>query len=91
MEGVASIYWVMSGTICCRQRILRLAPYTDAEGKDYCDIIMSPEIVRTVPYPKRPFQGWRYLRPEDAPPDMEAGGNDNSAEIAAELARMGLI
>ena len=91
MEGSASIYWVMSGTICCRQPILRLAPYTDAEGKDYCDIIMSPEIVRTVPYPKRPFQGWRYLRPEDAPPDMEAGGQDNSAEIAAELARMGLI
>lgn len=91
MEGQGSIYWVMSGTICCRQRILRLASYTDPEGKNYCDIIMAPEIVRTVPYPKRPFQGWRYLRIEDAPPDMEAGGNDNSAEIAAELARMGLI
>ncbi|MCP8882035.1 DUF1489 domain-containing protein [Devosia sp. XJ19-1] len=91
MEGQGSIYWVMSGTICCRQRILRLASYTDPEGKNYCDIIMAPEIVRTVPYTKRPFQGWRYLRIEDAPPDMEAGGNDNSAEIAAELARMGLI
>lgn len=91
MEGMSSIYWVMSGTICCRQPILRLAPYTDAEGKDYCDIIMAPDIVRTLPYPKRPFQGWRYLRPEDAPPDMESNDNENSAEIAAELARMGLI
>lgn len=91
MEGRGSIYWVMSGAIVCRQPILRLAQYTDAEGKDYCDIIMSPEIIRTVPYPKRPFQGWRYLRPEDAPPDLDSGPNENSLEIAAELAKMGLI
>ncbi len=91
MEGKASIYWVIAGTIVCRQTILRLAPYTDAEGKDYCDIIMSPELIRTVPYPKRPFQGWRYLRPEDAPPDLGAGANENSAEIAADLARLGLL
>lgn len=91
MEGVSSIYWVMSGMVCCRQKILRLAPYKNAEGIDYCDIIMAPDIVRTLPYPKRPFQGWRYLRPEDAPPDMEGNDNENSAEIAAELARMGLI
>jgi len=91
MEGLSSIYWVMSGTICCRQRILRLAKFTNAEGIDYCDIIMAPEIIRTLPYPKRPFQGWRYLRPEDAPPDMEGNDNENSAELAAELARMGLI
>ncbi|KKB09716.1 DUF1489 family protein [Devosia chinhatensis] len=91
MEGVSSIYWVMSGAILCRQRILRLGSHTDAEGKDYCDIIMAPDIVRTLPYPKRPFQGWRYLRPEDAPPDMEGNDNENSVELAAELARMGLI
>jgi len=91
MEGKSSIYWVISGAIVCRQPILRLAPFTDAEGKDYCDIIMSPEMVRTVPYPKRPFQGWRYLRPEDAPPDLAANDADNSAEIAADLARLGLL
>lgn len=91
MEGVSSIYWVMSGAIVCRQPILRLAPHTDGEGKDYCDIVMSPDLVRTVPYPKRPFQGWRYLRVEDAPPDVGANENGNSLEIAAELARMGLI
>lgn len=91
MEGVSSIYWVMSGMIGCRQRILELRPYTDAEGKDYCDILMVPELVRTVPYPKRPFQGWRYLKPDDAPPDIESGANENSMEIAAELAKMGLL
>lgn len=91
MEGKSSIYWVIAGSIVCRQPILRLAPYKDAEGKDYCDIIMAPELVRTVPYPKRPFQGWRYLDPKDAPPDIAANDADNSLEIAAELARLGLL
>jgi hypothetical protein len=91
IEGKASIYWVISGIIACRQPILRLAPYTDDEGKTYCDIIMSRDMVRTVPYPKRPFQGWRYLDAKDAPPDMAANGNEGAEAIAADLAKLGLI
>jgi hypothetical protein len=91
MEGKASIYWVIAGAIVCRQPIQRLASYTDAEGKDYCDIIMAPDLIRTIPYPKRPFQGWRYLDPKDAPPDIAANDAENSVEIAAELARLGLL
>jgi hypothetical protein len=91
MEGKASIYWVIAGQVVCRQPILRLAKFTDAEGIDYCDIIMAPDMVRTVPYPKRPFQGWRYLRPEDAPPDLGANENAESLALAADLARLGLI
>jgi hypothetical protein len=75
----------------CRQPILRLARHTNAEGIDYCDIIMAPDMVRTVPYPKRPFQGWRYLRPEDAPPDLGANENAESLALAADLAKLGLI
>ncbi len=91
MEGRSSIYWVIAGQVVCRQPILRLARYTNAEGIDYCDIIMAPDMVRTVPYPKRPFQGWRYLRPEDAPPDMGANENAESLALAADLAKLGLI
>ncbi|KQN72960.1 hypothetical protein ASE94_10095 [Devosia sp. Leaf64] len=91
LEGKGSIYWVIAGAIVCRQVIERLAPYTDPEGKDYCDIIMSPNLIRTIPYPKRPFQGWRYLEPKDAPPDMAGNDDENSSEIAAELARLGLL
>lgn len=91
MEGKSSIYWVISGQVVCRQPILRLARYTNAEGIDYCDIIMAPDMVRTVPYPKRPFQGWRYLRPEDAPPDLGANENAESLALAADLAKLGLI
>jgi hypothetical protein len=91
MEGKSSIYWVIAGQVVARQPILRLAKFTDAEGKDYCDIVMAPDMVRTVPYPKRPFQGWRYLRPEDAPPDLGANENAESLALAADLAKLGLI
>lgn len=91
MEGVSSIYWVIAGTIVCRQPILRLAEYADPKGKTYCDIIMSRDMIRTLPYPKRPFQGWRYLRPEDAPPDIGANENAESLALAADLAKLGLI
>ena len=72
MEGQGSIYWVISGVVRCRQPILRLAAATDDEGRACCDIIMAPDLIRVTPRPKRPFQGWRYLEPKDAPPDLGA-------------------
>ena len=48
--------------------------------------------MRTVPQPRRPFQGWRYLRPEDAPRDlMSAAAGDVPPELAAELALIGVL
>ena len=93
MEGVSSIYWVISGVIRCRQPILRLAEAIDEQGMACCDIIMAPDMVRTLPRPKSPFQGWRYLDPKDAPPDLESGGfaEGGSVELAEELARLGLL
>lgn len=87
-----SLYWVIKGAIRCRQRIVKLGFETDSEGKSCCDIIMDPEIIRTIPYPKRPFQGWRYLLEKDAPGDLNAGKElQNDAQLAAELAELGLI
>jgi hypothetical protein len=93
MEGAASIYWVISGVIRARQPILRLAEAVDEQGLACCDIIMSPDMVRTVPRPKGPFQGWRYLDSKDAPADLEAGrfAEDGDLRLAEELARLGLI
>ena len=93
MEGAASIYWVISGVIRCRQPILKLAEAVDSEGLPCCDIIMAPDMVRTVPRQRGPFQGWRYLTPVDAPPDLGASGfaEEGSPELAVELARLGLI
>jgi hypothetical protein len=92
MEGRSSIYWVISGVVRCRQKILRLAEATDPEGRSCCDIIMAPELFKVTPRPKAPFQGWRYLAEEDVPPDLDRGAAGEGAEqIAEELARLGLI
>lgn len=93
IEGQGSIYWVISGVIRARQRILRLAEAADSEGRGCCDIIMAPDLVRVAPRPKRPFQGWRYLRPDEAPADLGGSGFEEagSMELAEELARLGLI
>jgi hypothetical protein len=93
IEESGSIYWVISGVIRARQKVLRLAEALDEQGLPCCDIIMSPDLVRVLPRPRGPFQGWRYLEVEDAPPDLGAAGfaEEGSVEIAEELVRLGLI
>jgi hypothetical protein len=88
-----SIYWVFGGNIQCRQRIVGLEAGTDPEGRGFCDIVMDQDIIPVAPVPKRPFQGWRYLKPEDAPKDLPRGeeGEAPPPELAAELAKLGLI
>lgn len=68
-----SIYWVVKGAIRVRQRIVDIRQEKDSEGRDMCVLILDPELVRTYAKPKRPFQGWRYLKPEDAPRDLKSG------------------
>ena len=88
-----SIYWVVKGVVLCRNPIQDLVPNVDADGRGYCEIRYGPELVRVMPWPHRPFQGWRYLGPADAPPDLRDGEarDDLPAELAAELRSLGLI
>ncbi|MEM9969315.1 MAG: DUF1489 domain-containing protein [Pseudomonadota bacterium] len=65
-----SIYWVIKGVIQCRQRILRLDEHTGHDGNRRCAIVMDPTLIATQGSLKRPFQGWRYLQPADAPADL---------------------
>ncbi|WP_313293004.1 DUF1489 family protein, partial [Rhizobium rhizoryzae] len=56
--------------------------------------VLGPEIIETVPQPKRPFQGWRYLTQEDAPRDLGAIGDDVASmpeDLRRELAELGLL
>jgi hypothetical protein len=93
IEGIGSIYWVISGVIRARQPILRFAEAVDRDGIPRCDIIMAPDMVRVAPRPRQPFQGWRYLDPKDAPPDLGTAGFGEAGdeELALELSRLGLI
>jgi hypothetical protein len=96
-----SLYWVIRGQIRVRQRITGFTAERDDKGRAYCLIAVDPTLVPTLARPWRPFQGWRYLTPADAPPDLSAGGPPKGAEqeadgpmparLAAELRALGLL
>ena len=88
-----SIYWVIRGSIQCRQRITALEEVIGSDGIRRCAIVLDPEIIRTASALKRPFQGWRYLNPEDSPADLRgsrASDDDLPAELATALAEIGV-
>lgn len=74
-----SMYWVIRGQIQCRQKIIGLEEATSADGIRRCAIVMEPALIRTTTAPRRPFQGWRYLDPADAPPDLPSARSAESA------------
>lgn len=90
LTGGGSIYWVMRRLVTARQRILGLERDTDAEGRRFCLLVLDPRLVATESRPQRPFQGWRYLNPDDAPPDRDDAGAQPPPEMLAELRRLGL-
>jgi hypothetical protein len=88
-----SIYWVVRGWIMVRQRILELEDARNPEGLIRCGIVLHEELVRVVPRRCRPFQGWRYLEPTDAPVDIAEGAapDEMPPEMQAELRELGLL
>jgi hypothetical protein len=65
-----SLYWVIKGQLCARQRLRDLRPFTDADGIGRCQIVLEPMVTPVSPRPCRPFQGWRYLEHDRRPPDL---------------------
>jgi hypothetical protein len=89
-----SIYWVIKGVVQCRQKILRMDEVFGQDGIRRCAIILDPEVHRTQTAQKRPFQGWRYLKPEDAPPDLPKGREAEETlppELNRALAEIGVL
>ena len=88
-----SMYWVIQGVILARQRILGFDELRGDDGIRRCAILLSDEVIRTEATPKRPFQGWRYLQPQDAPADLgraTQGESDLPPKLMAALAEIGV-
>lgn len=77
-----SIYWVIRGMIRVRQAIEEVRLVDGGDGRRVCELVFDPELVLTEAQPKKPFQGWRYLEPADAPADLTASG---TPELPADL------
>lgn len=88
-----SIYWVIRGNVRARQRLTGIEREPDEEGRLSTLLLLEPSLHRVLPRAHRPFQGWRYLAPEDAPPDLDqiTGASGMPADMAAELCALGLI
>lgn len=93
LEG-GSLFWVIRGVIRVRQRIVALQEVTGADGIRRCAIVLDPNLVPTVPRPRSAFQGWRYLKPADAPADIGAAPGDEPdlpPGLREALARFGVL
>lgn len=89
-----SMYWVIKGVIRVRQRVVDLRETVNEAGKPACAIVLDPAHVQTERRTFRAFQGWRYLKPDDAPKDLPEGGDaaeDLPQDMADELRELGLI
>jgi hypothetical protein len=89
-----SLYWVIKGQLSARQPLLDIIEFTDTDGIGRCRLVLGPEVIETMPQPKRPFQGWRYLDAKDAPRDLFERGQserDMPAELKRQLAELGLL
>jgi hypothetical protein len=89
-----SIYWVIKGSIQLRQKLIGFEEIIGADGIRRCGFMLDHELVRTTNALRRPFQGWRYLKTEDAPSDMSAkrvADDELPEEMQQSLAKLGVF
>jgi hypothetical protein len=90
-----SLYWVIKGLVQVRQPLADIAEGTREDGTPCCVLVFENELVAVRPTPRRPFQGWRYLEPDDAPEDLKghsaAGIGAMPPKLRKQLAELGLI
>lgn len=96
IESGGSIFWILKNRIQVRQKIYGFEIVQEQGEKDWCKIIVDPQLILTIAKPKRAIQGWRYLDDKDAPKDRGpyfAGLSDNEPppEMAEELRKAGLL
>ena len=83
-----SMYWVIAGAMVVRQRICDIVAARYEDGSTCAAIHLDPDLVAVAGRPTRPFQGWRYLAADAAPPDIAASrGADTLDDLPEALRR----
>ena len=87
-----SIYWIIKGVMSARQNIIDITEVQRADGQVACGLVLSPDLIATVPIKMRIFQGWRYLEAEDAPADLTDPVDESMPPaLVAELRELGVL
>ena len=91
-----SLYWVIKGVICARQKIVAITKDEDSDGIKRCKIFLDDIIIKTTPMRKKPFQGWRYLKKNRTPADIAdpvtgTFEDDIPLEVQQQLLEVGLL
>src|SRR3954447_22372225 len=68
-----SMYWVINGCMLAGQRIVDIIEDRRDAGSTFTGLVLDPALVPLPGRPTKPFQGWRYLQPDAAPPDLALG------------------
>lgn len=66
-----SLYWIIKGKISARQKIVDFESYVDDTDRKRTKIILDKTVIATELYAHGPFQGWRYLKQDDTPSDID--------------------
>ena len=88
-----SMYWIIQRNVLVRQKILDIKSVIRSDGSKGCEIELDQELIKVIPTPMRPFQGWRYYMDEDIPPDLninDDGSEEIPDEVNSELIKLGL-
>ena len=83
-----SIFWIIKRNVVVRQKILDIKDLTTQEGKRSTGIILENKLIKVRSTPMKPFQGWRYYKECDIPPDIS--DDEFSDEFNEELNKLGL-
>ena len=86
---------MIRGEVAAREKIIAIEPFRDKDGIGRCRLVMQPKVIPVSPRPMRPFQGWRYLKEGDAPPDLSRTSATGLAAMPEpmrrELRELGLL
>ena len=88
-----SIFWIIKRNVLVRQKILDIISVIRNDGSKGCEIELDKDLVRVIPTPIKPFQGWRYYMADDIPPDLNLSDledEDLPEKINSELIKLGL-
>jgi hypothetical protein len=82
-----SIYWVIMGAMLVRQRLVAIEAATREDDTPCTALGLDPSLIHVAPRTVRPFQGWRYLPPTDAPADLASAPASIDGDMPSDMVR----